>query len=77
METLRPLLDSVSTLIAPWLDHAPQQQFLPTHIKQIRTSAPQDMKSAKEYRTAGKQSAKKRRLIMKLSVENGYSELRK
>lgn len=59
---LATLLDTIPTLAAPWLSNAAQhQQLIPTHIKQVRTSAPKDMKAAKEQRVAGKASAKQRR----------------
>ncbi|KAF9469871.1 hypothetical protein BDZ94DRAFT_1151804 [Collybia nuda] len=56
------LLDTVPTLTAPWLSSAGHHRSLiPTHIKQIRTSAPKDIKVAKELRAEGKASAKQRR----------------
>jgi len=57
------LLQSVPTLTAPWLVPAqklPTKDLIPTHIKQIRTSAPKDMKTAKEQRAKGRAAAKKR-----------------
>jgi ribonuclease P/MRP protein subunit POP3 len=58
-----PFLDKVPTLSAPWL--RPQEQALvPTHIKQVRTSAPQDMRAAKEQRARGKMAAKERKKMM-------------
>jgi ribonuclease P/MRP protein subunit POP3 len=56
---LTTYLDSIPTLAAPWLSSpAQQQQLIPTHIKQVRTSAPKDMKAAKERRAEGKALAK-------------------
>ena len=56
------LLDSVPTLTASWLTpQASTERFIPTNIKQVRTSAPVDMKAAKERRVEGKQAAKQRK----------------
>lgn len=64
------LLDTIPTLAAPWLSNAVHHQLIPTHIKQVRTSAPKDMKAAKEQRVAGKASAKQRRqTIPKINVQ--------
>ncbi|KAI0348353.1 hypothetical protein BDW22DRAFT_1320159 [Trametopsis cervina] len=62
--TLRQFLNSVSPLCASWLqptseDHPPA--LVPTHIKQLKTTAPKDMKAAKERRTQHRTEAKKRR----------------
>lgn len=40
----------------------PKVSYEPTHIKQIRTTAPMDMKVAKEQRLKGKAEAKERRM---------------
>ncbi|KAJ7706012.1 hypothetical protein B0H17DRAFT_1125818 [Mycena rosella] len=61
------ILDAVPTLTAPWLTSlAPsakpvQQQLIPTHVKQLRTTAPKDIKMAKVLRTEGKAAAKARK----------------
>jgi ribonuclease P/MRP protein subunit POP3 len=58
-------LDLVPTLTAEWLKNRVVGQpkaLVPTHIKQVRTSAPKDMKSAKEKRKAGRALAKVRRI---------------
>ncbi|KAJ6621191.1 hypothetical protein B0H10DRAFT_2019173 [Mycena sp. CBHHK59/15] len=61
------IVDSVPTLTAPWLTSlAPsakptQQRLIPTHVKQLRTTAPKDMKAAKELRAEGKAAAKARK----------------
>ncbi|KAF8899019.1 hypothetical protein BD779DRAFT_1666764 [Infundibulicybe gibba] len=60
-EQLVTLLDSVPTLTAVWLAPPPVHKFVPTHIKQIRTTAPKDMRAAKEQRAQGRQIAKLRR----------------
>ncbi|KAL0573958.1 RNase P and RNase MRP subunit [Marasmius crinis-equi] len=56
--------DNIPIVSAPWL--APplsnqQKQLVPTHIKQLRTTAPKDMKVAKEQRAAGRKEAKERK----------------
>ncbi|EGN93126.1 hypothetical protein SERLA73DRAFT_189981 [Serpula lacrymans var. lacrymans S7.3] len=63
---LEDVIPSVDIVSAPWLvPHGTHRQLIPTHIKQTRTSAPKDMKAAKEHRaiarTAAKAEAKKRR----------------
>ncbi|KAJ7110049.1 hypothetical protein C8R44DRAFT_884056 [Mycena epipterygia] len=63
------ILDSVPTLTAPWLTSlAPsakavqqRQQLIPTHVKQLRTTAPKDMKIAKQLRAEGKAAARARK----------------
>jgi ribonuclease P/MRP protein subunit POP3 len=67
------LLESVPTLSAPWL-LPPQQSssrrtedLVPTHIKQVRTSAPKDMKAAREQRVKGRAAAKEK---MKEKIKN-------
>ncbi|KAJ7925946.1 hypothetical protein B0H13DRAFT_2229534 [Mycena leptocephala] len=61
------ILDSVPTLTAPWFTSpAPsatpvQQQLIPTHVKQLRTTVPKDMKMAKQIRAEGKAAAKARK----------------
>jgi len=66
-------LDVVPTLSAPWL--RPQgytpQVLVPTHIKQVRTSAPQDMKAAKDQRAKGKLAAKERMKMKKMDGAGG------
>jgi ribonuclease P/MRP protein subunit POP3 len=60
------LLDIVPILRASWLTPAntlgPEipTPLVPTHIKQVRTTAPKDMKVAKERRVKGRADAKKR-----------------
>jgi hypothetical protein len=66
LELLEDLLDSVPTVVAPWLAQATAisdtaaVQYEPTHIKQLRTTAPKDMKAAKKRRVQGKADAKAR-----------------
>jgi len=62
MDTIRDLLDVVPVLTAPWLlPHMPA--LIPTHIEQVRTSAPADMKASKEKRAESRRAAKERRKL--------------
>ncbi|KAK0481712.1 hypothetical protein IW261DRAFT_1550748 [Armillaria novae-zelandiae] len=64
ISALSPILEAVPVITAPWLaleSYASDKQIVPTHIKQVRTSAPKDMKAAKEERTAGRAAAKQKR----------------
>ncbi|KIK30218.1 hypothetical protein PISMIDRAFT_671361 [Pisolithus microcarpus 441] len=58
--SVQDILDSVPDLVAPWLSspETSQQQFIPTHIKQLRTSIPKDIKAAKEQRLRARKEAK-------------------
>ncbi|KAJ6519986.1 hypothetical protein C8R45DRAFT_953473 [Mycena sanguinolenta] len=64
LATFTSILDSVPTITAPWLTSLAasatpaQQQLIPTHVKQLRTTAPKDMKMAKLLRAEGKAAAK-------------------
>lgn len=61
--SLTALLEPVTALTVPWLAHSePTQSLLPAHIKQVRTSAPKDMKVIKDARAREKAAAKQRRL---------------
>ncbi|KIK70694.1 hypothetical protein GYMLUDRAFT_65907 [Collybiopsis luxurians FD-317 M1] len=62
------LLASVPTLTAAWLstevaiaELRRSTPIIPTHIKQLRTTAPKDMKAAKERRAAGRAAAKEKK----------------
>ncbi|KAK7064093.1 ribonucleases p mrp protein subunit pop3 kDa subunit [Favolaschia claudopus] len=80
LDGLVALLDSVPTVTAPWLTSRAasatpvNQQLIPTHVKQLRTTAPKDMKLAKLLRVEGKAAAKvqnksaKRKLMTKTVV---------
>ena len=71
LEAFQPLLDSVPVLRASWLtqsEHTSHSNLgelgallVPTHIKQLRTTVPKDMKAAKEQRTKGRAAAKRRK----------------
>ncbi|KAG2342398.1 hypothetical protein BDR05DRAFT_976521 [Suillus weaverae] len=59
----RDMLQSVPVISAPWLVPPVQPNspkcLIPTHIKQLRTTTPKDMKSAKEQRAKARVAAKK------------------
>ncbi|TBU63686.1 hypothetical protein BD310DRAFT_915715 [Dichomitus squalens] len=62
--TLASLLENVPLPVAPWLsvpNTGSPVMLIPTHIKQLRTSAPKDMKAAKEKRSKERAAAKERR----------------
>ncbi|KAH9944163.1 uncharacterized protein BXZ73DRAFT_39108 [Epithele typhae] len=57
------LLQNIPLLTAPWLSVptlADPLRLVPTHIKQLRTSAPKDMKAAKERRSEERRGVKER-----------------
>ena len=57
---LQSMLEPIPILAASWLSNAtPVRTLIPTHIKQLRTSAPKDMKAAKEARNREKAEVKK------------------
>ncbi|KAI0639662.1 hypothetical protein C8Q77DRAFT_1082354 [Trametes polyzona] len=71
LPALAPLLQKIPLLAAPWL--APQcdpasVSLVPTHIKQLRTTAPKDMKAAKEKRVRDRTAARERRRSTTQSV---------
>jgi ribonuclease P/MRP protein subunit POP3 len=53
------LLDGLPVLSASWLSSP--ELHIPTHIKQLKTTAPKDIKKAKEQRLQGRVEAKKRK----------------
>ncbi|KAI0361350.1 hypothetical protein OH77DRAFT_1417588 [Trametes cingulata] len=62
--SLEALLRNVPRLAAPWLEPtalAPAVALIPTHVKQVRTTAPKDMKAAKEKRIRERAAARTRR----------------
>ena len=62
--SLKSLLDKVPILTASWLSQADTSHTLiPTHIKQFCTTAPKDMKAAKEARSEGRAKAKQRKRL--------------
>lgn len=75
LEDFLSLLDSVPVLRASWLsqpEHTSNSNpdelgtlLVPTHIKQLRTTVPKDMKASKEQRTKGRAEAKRRKKELK------------
>jgi ribonuclease P/MRP protein subunit POP3 len=60
--SLKALLDKVPVLTAPWLSQIETSRSLvPTHVKLLKTTAPKDMRAAKELRREGRAKAKERR----------------
>jgi ribonuclease P/MRP protein subunit POP3 len=61
---LHAILEPIPLLTASWLSNAtPLPTLIPTHIKQLRTSAPKDMKATKESRNREKAEVKKAKKI--------------
>jgi len=75
LEAFQSLLDSVPVLRASWLsqpEHTSKSApgdvgalLIPTHIKQLRTTVPKDMRAAKEQRTKARAEAKRRKKELK------------
>ncbi|THV07524.1 hypothetical protein K435DRAFT_772431 [Dendrothele bispora CBS 962.96] len=66
LSSLTSLLESVPILSASWLTLTSTAPLKPppliqTHIKQLRTTAPKDMKAAKQQRIEGRAAAKEKR----------------
>ncbi len=61
LSQLDPLLATVVDPPATWLTSIQGAALEPSHIKQVLTSAPKDMKAAKERRMKGRTAAKERR----------------
>ncbi|KAF8973513.1 hypothetical protein BDZ97DRAFT_1647723 [Flammula alnicola] len=63
---LKSMLEPVPILTASWLSQSKSSPSLvPTHIKHLRTTAPKDMKEAKESRVQGRAVAKQKKLAQK------------
>jgi len=58
---LEPLLAAVPDPPASWLTSIQGVALEPSHVKQLLTTAPRDMKAAKELRAKGRAAAKERR----------------
>ena len=63
IENIAGQINALPPLLAPWLFPLESRRLEPTHIKQLRTSAPKDMKQAKEARVRGRAKAKERKVI--------------
>ncbi|TFK56733.1 hypothetical protein OE88DRAFT_1650167 [Heliocybe sulcata] len=65
LSVIDDLINQIPTLAASWLvpqsSINSQQALIPTHIKQTRTSAPKDLRAAKQQRMEGKAAAKQQR----------------
>ena len=71
LDSFQSLMDSVPVLRAAWLsqpEHTSNSNpggegalLVPTHIKQLSTTVPKDMKAAKEQRAKGRAEAKRRK----------------
>jgi ribonuclease P/MRP protein subunit POP3 len=64
---LEPLLATVIDHPASWLTSIQGTALEPSHIKQLLTSAPKDMKAAKERRMQGRAAVKERRTKSQLA----------
>ncbi|KAH7886092.1 hypothetical protein F5I97DRAFT_1809573, partial [Phlebopus sp. FC_14] len=64
LSEFQDILGSVPIVSASWLCPAEavndQGRLIPTHIKQLRTTAPKDMKAVKEQRAKARSAAKKK-----------------
>ncbi|TFK30915.1 hypothetical protein FA15DRAFT_630257 [Coprinopsis marcescibilis] len=63
LHELTSRLESIPLLTASWLAAPPigSEKLVPTHVKHIRTSAPKDMKAAKETRLRERHAAKEKK----------------
>lgn len=61
---LHTMLEPIPVLAASWLSNAtPLPTFIPTHIKHLRTTAPKDMKAAKEARNRERAEVKRAKKV--------------
>ncbi|KAF8510861.1 hypothetical protein JB92DRAFT_420220 [Gautieria morchelliformis] len=84
LDSATPSLATVSSLLADiqppsaaWLTGpAPQHaaSHIPTHIKQLRTTAPRDMRAAKQARIEGRRAAKERNKLKAQSKTNNRNK---
>ncbi|KAF5368599.1 hypothetical protein D9758_002252 [Tetrapyrgos nigripes] len=82
LSSLTSLLDSVPALSATWLTipastAKPPPSLIETHVKQLRTTAPKDMKAAKQHRIEGRAAAKERRKELKKQTSNASGKLKR
>ncbi|KAF8913133.1 hypothetical protein CPB84DRAFT_1760415 [Gymnopilus junonius] len=67
-QQLKLMLDQVPVLSASWLSNPkPSHPLIGTHVKHLRTTAPKDMKAAKESRNQERADAKRRKKLLKAS----------
>lgn len=60
LDQLEPLLAAVPDPPASWMASMQGVALEPSHVKQLLTTAPKDMKAAKERRVKGRAAAKER-----------------
>lgn len=65
---LEPLLAVVPDPPASWMASIHGVALEPSHVKQLLTTAPKDMKAAKERRAKGRVAAKERRKTTRTSL---------
>ena len=66
---LHTMLEPIPVLAASWLSnttHLPS--LIPTHIKHLRTTAPKDMKAAKEVRNRERAEVKRAKKVKQCSM---------
>jgi ribonuclease P/MRP protein subunit POP3 len=73
LSQLEPFLATVIDPPASWLTSIQGTALEPSHIKQLLTSAPKDMKAAKERRMQGRAAAKERRRLKSQLARVGTS----
>ncbi|KAJ8489380.1 hypothetical protein ONZ45_g13606 [Pleurotus djamor] len=66
IDALFELLSPIPPLTSTWMTGG-DQHLIPTHVKQLRTTAPTDMKASKEKRVADRRSAKERKKVTPLN----------
>ncbi|KAJ8523278.1 hypothetical protein ONZ45_g188 [Pleurotus djamor] len=66
IDALFELLNPIPPLTSTWMTGG-DQYLIPTHVKQLRTTAPTDMKGSKEKRVAGRRAAKERKKVTLLN----------
>jgi ribonuclease P/MRP protein subunit POP3 len=60
------MLEPIPVLVVSWLSNSPLPTLIPTHIKHLRSTAPKDMKTAKETRNRERAEVKKAKKSKKL-----------
>jgi ribonuclease P/MRP protein subunit POP3 len=61
------MLEPIPVLVASWLSNStPLPILIPTHIKHLCTTAPKDMKTAKEARNRERAEVKKAKKVKKI-----------
>ena len=59
---LHTMLEPIPVLAASWLTNTtPLPTLIPTHLKHLRTTAPKDMKAAKEARNRERAEVKRQK----------------